>query len=69
MLHTSVFFFAVFGSECSENWIGFENNCYFANATVENWDSGVATCMQLQGNLVSIGSEAEQAFVETGKLL
>ena len=60
-------FFTVFGDGCPVNWLGFNDSCYIINSVAQDWDTAVDTCTQLSGNLVSIGSEAEQIFVESSK--
>ncbi|XP_064018341.1 macrophage mannose receptor 1-like [Pogoniulus pusillus] len=49
---------------CPENWILFKNQCYqfFGNAYA-NWASARRSCLSLGGDLASIHSDQEQAFL------
>ncbi|XP_054027215.1 macrophage mannose receptor 1 [Dryobates pubescens] len=49
---------------CPENWLFFKNKCYkFFSYAYVNWNTARRRCLDLGGDLASIHSEQEQAFL------
>ena len=51
-------------SVCAAPWVGFESSCYLFPDTKGKWSDAVDTCTKEGASLVSVKSQAEQAFVE-----
>ncbi|XP_033123571.1 C-type lectin BfL-2-like [Anneissia japonica] len=54
--------------KCPKYWLPFGNKCYRLYASPKTWDEAkkdCSSCSNSHGNLVSIGSEAENKFVST----
>ncbi|XP_078331103.1 echinoidin-like [Crassostrea virginica] len=53
----------VFG-ECRDGWTKFQESCYLFASDQASWAEAEAFCLSMNSNLVEIGSESENAFVE-----
>ncbi|XP_061621387.1 type-2 ice-structuring protein-like [Phyllopteryx taeniolatus] len=50
---------------CPAGWSQHKNRCFFFDATLKTWVQAEARCQQIGGNLASVASDDEYAFIQT----
>lgn len=50
---------------CADNWVEFEDICYFYSRERMNWTNAEQHCRDLNSHLLSITSQQEQIFVNS----
>ncbi|XP_052699692.1 echinoidin-like [Crassostrea angulata] len=50
--------------DCRDGWTKFQGSCYLFASDQASWPEAEAFCLSMNSNLVEIGSESENAFVE-----
>ncbi|XP_061627950.1 type-2 ice-structuring protein-like [Phyllopteryx taeniolatus] len=50
---------------CPAGWTQHKNSCFYFDATVLTWVQAEARCQQIGGNLASVVSDDEYAFIQT----
>ncbi|XP_040091095.1 C-type lectin domain family 2 member B-like isoform X1 [Oryx dammah] len=52
---------------CPDNWIGFQDKCYYFSEEEEDWDSSRYNCLSQNASLVMIATTKEKRFLKRFK--
>uniref|UniRef100_A0A8D0PPU8 C-type lectin domain-containing protein n=1 Tax=Sus scrofa TaxID=9823 RepID=A0A8D0PPU8_PIG len=52
---------------CPDNWIGFQDKCYYFSKEEKNWNSSRDSCLSENANLVLISTPEEMQFLKRYK--
>ncbi|XP_060595519.1 apolipoprotein(a)-like [Ruditapes philippinarum] len=50
-------------SDCPDNWISYEQSCYFISSQSASWKDAMIRCQKLNGHLAEITSADEERFL------